>query len=186
MATLYSRIPHTAVILSDHKNLTYYRKAKNLTRRQARWSLYLSDFDVKLVHTPGHKMVQSDALSRRPDLFPDSDTDNEDITMLPDHMFLNLIDTKLHDRIATSIDLDGPAEEALKLLLEKGPTAMTIGLNNWTIEQTDGRNILLYKGRNYIPRDVNLRKDIVKNFHDHETAGHPGELGTYNAVQQHY
>ena len=58
--------------------------------------------------------------------------------MLPDHMFLNLIDTKLHDRIANSVDLDGPAEEALKLLLEKGPTTMTIGLNNWTIEQTDG------------------------------------------------
>jgi hypothetical protein len=23
-------------------------------------------------------------------------------------------------------------------------------------------------------------------FHDHETAGHPGELETYNAIQQHY
>ena len=26
----------------------------------------------------------------------------------------------------------------------------------------------------------------VKSFHDHETAGHPGKIGTYNAVQQHY
>ena len=26
----------------------------------------------------------------------------------------------------------------------------------------------------------------MKSFHDHETAGHPGEIGTYNAVQQHY
>ena len=26
----------------------------------------------------------------------------------------------------------------------------------------------------------------MKTFHDHETAGHPGEIGTYNAVQQHY
>ena len=26
----------------------------------------------------------------------------------------------------------------------------------------------------------------MQNFHDHEMAGHPGELGTYNAVQQHY
>ena len=54
---------HTTVILSDHKNLTYYHEAKNLTRQQAQWSLYLSEFDVKLVHTPGSKMVQSDALS---------------------------------------------------------------------------------------------------------------------------
>ena len=31
-----------------------------------------------------------------------------------------------------------------------------------------------------------MRKDILKDFHDHETAGHPGELETYNAVRQHY
>ena len=55
---------HTTIILSDHKNLTYYREARKLNRQQARWSLYLSEFDVKLVHTPGHKMIQSDALSR--------------------------------------------------------------------------------------------------------------------------
>jgi hypothetical protein len=55
--------PHTTIILSDHKNLTYYREARKLNRRQARWSLFLSEFDVKLVHTPGHKMVQLDALS---------------------------------------------------------------------------------------------------------------------------
>ena len=26
----------------------------------------------------------------------------------------------------------------------------------------------------------------MKSFHDHKTAGHLGEIGTYNAVQQHY
>ena len=42
--------PHTTTIFSDHKNLTFYRGAQKLNRRQARWSLYLSEFDVKLVH----------------------------------------------------------------------------------------------------------------------------------------
>ena len=27
---------------------------------------------------------------------------------------------------------------------------------------------------------------MVKMYHDHETAGHPGELETYNLIQQHY
>ena len=178
--------PHTTMVLSDHKNLTYYREAKKLNRRQARWSLYLSEFDIKLVHTPGTKMVQSDALSRRPDHCPDEDNDNEDITVLPNDMFVNLIDEALQQRIADSDDLDENATEALKLLLEKGPTAMTVGLNDWDLQQSNGRNILFYKGRNYIPRNIDLRRDIVKSFHDHETAGHPGEIGTYNAVRQHY
>ena len=92
--------PHTTTILSDHKNLTYYREARKLTRRQARWSLHLSEFDIKLVHTLGHKMVQSDALSRRPDFVPVDDDDNDDMTMLPDSLFINLIDTELQERIA--------------------------------------------------------------------------------------
>jgi hypothetical protein len=174
--------PHPTIILSDHKNLTYYREAKKLNRRQARWSLYLSEFDVKLVHTPGSKMIQSDALSRRPDLCPDEDNDNEDIIMLPDDMFLNLIDMDLQRKITMSEDLDGNAAEALKLLLENAPTSMTTGLGDWTVDKSEGRNILFYKGKNYIPRNIELRREIVQNFHDHETAGHPGEIGTYNAV----
>ena len=33
--------PHTTIILSDHKNLTYYHEAKKLNRWQAQCSLYL-------------------------------------------------------------------------------------------------------------------------------------------------
>ena len=54
---------HTTVIYSDHQNLTYFQSAQKLNQRQARWSLYLSEFDVKLIHQPGSKMIQSDALS---------------------------------------------------------------------------------------------------------------------------
>ena len=48
-------------------------------------------------------------------------------------------------------DLDGNAAEALKFLLESAPTSMTTGLEDWTLEEVNGRNILFYKGKNYIP-----------------------------------
>jgi hypothetical protein len=79
---------HTTTILSDHKNLTYHHEPRKLNRRQARWALYISEFDIKLVHTPGAKMIQSDALFRQPDYIPEIDTDNEDITLLPDNLFM--------------------------------------------------------------------------------------------------
>ena len=101
-------------------------------------------------------MIQSDALSRRPDLCPENDNDNEDIIMLPDDLFLNLIDLELQKKIAISDDLDGNAAEALKLFLETAPTSMTVGLDNWTVDRTDGRNILFYRGKNYIPRNTEL------------------------------
>ena len=71
------------------------------------------EFDVKLA--PGNKMVQSDTLFQQPDLCPDNDTDNENMIMLPDNMFLNLIDMDLQQKIAMMDDLDGSAAKALKL-----------------------------------------------------------------------
>ena len=55
---------HPVTIFSDHKNLMYFRQVQKLNRRQACWSLFLSQFDLKLIHIPGSQMVKSDALSR--------------------------------------------------------------------------------------------------------------------------
>ena len=181
--------PHTIVVLLDHKNLTYYHEAKKVTQRQARWSLYLSEFNVKLVHTPGSKMVQLDALSQQPDLCMDKDNDNEHIIMLPDSMFLNLINTILQEKIANSDDLDKQAINALKFLLNNtltAPTPLKKNLQDWTFTEENGNCFLFYKDKAYVPCNTDLRREILQNFHDHKTAGHPGELGTYNAVRQHY
>ena len=51
-------------VISDHKNLEYWTKARDLTRRQARWSLWLSRFNFQITHHPGKSMGKSDALTR--------------------------------------------------------------------------------------------------------------------------
>ena len=79
---------HTTTVYLNHKNLTYFRTMQKLDSRQARWSLYLSKFDIKLVHLPGMKMIQSDTLSCRPDHGEGPDN-NEMATLLPDHLFIN-------------------------------------------------------------------------------------------------
>jgi hypothetical protein len=76
--------------------------------------------------------------------------------MLPDEMFLNLIGLDLQQQIAMPEELDSNAADALKLLLDNGPTTMTSGLNDWTVEQALGQNILFHKGKNYIPKDTEL------------------------------
>ena len=57
-------LPSKFDILSDHKNLEYWRVAQNLTRRQARWALYLSRFDFVITHRSGVSNGKADALSR--------------------------------------------------------------------------------------------------------------------------
>ena len=48
--------PHKIEIWSDYQNLTFFRIAQKLTRRQARWALYMTCFDYILYHKPGKTM----------------------------------------------------------------------------------------------------------------------------------
>lgn len=56
------RLPKYTVI-SDYKNLEYWTKAHNLTRQQARWSLWLSQFNFQITHCPEKSIGKSDALT---------------------------------------------------------------------------------------------------------------------------
>ena len=92
---------HTTVILSDHDNLRHFKVPQTIGWWMARWTLYLSEFNIKLVHIPEKKNIQADTLSRRPDLCPEG-TDNENVIVLLEHLFANLIDTELQRRIANT------------------------------------------------------------------------------------
>ena len=54
-------------IWTDHKNLPYFMTNQKLNQRQARWALYLSQFNFTLKHIPGKSIGKADGLSRRPD-----------------------------------------------------------------------------------------------------------------------
>ena len=125
-------------------------------------------------------MIQSDSLSRRPDFIPSKDTDNEDMTLLPDNLFLNLLDLTLQDRVL----ILGQLDEFLRNFSVDDPPFGT--RDDWKLELVDGKNTLFYKDRNYVPDDLTLRWDIVRMLHDHETAGHPGEAETLVSVERLY
>ena len=183
---------HEMIIYSDHKNLTYFRTAQKLNHRQARWSLLLSEFDIKLIHLPGDKMILSDTLSQRPDFIPEKDTDNENMILLPDKLFgstavtIHLIDTDLQRKIVDSNDLNTEATMAIELLLGKGPTNLQKDLEDWMTQEFEGKNILFYQGKNYIPKDYELQWEITSRYHDRPSAGHPGEIEMLNAIKEHY
>ena len=84
-------------VLSDHMNLMYFKSAQKLNRRQARWALLLSEYDLKLRHVPGNQMTQADALSRRSDHYQKEDHDNENMILLSKDLFVNLLDMELQD-----------------------------------------------------------------------------------------
>ena len=102
-------------------------------------------------------MVQSDALSQRPDHSMDESTGKEEQTLLPENMFINLLDTNLQERILNSYDKTMDIKETLETIMKEGPTSLQHDLSNWKIEDIDGRKAIFYKGMNYIPNNQELR-----------------------------
>ena len=77
---------HKTLIHTDHNNLTYFKAARKLNRRQARWMQELAEFDFELKHVPGKKHNPADFLSR-PFGENQGKDDNEDLILLPPARF---------------------------------------------------------------------------------------------------
>ena len=107
-------------------------------------------------------------------------------TSVNDVITVNVMDMDLQKQIAMAHDMDINVDETMNVLLERKPNIWKDELKDWRLEKLDEGNILFFKGKNYVPKNDELREDILRMFHDHETAGHPGELETYNSVAENY
>src|SRR5882724_507257 len=56
-------------MVTDHQNLQYFSTTKILTRRQARWSEYLSGFNLIIRFRPRKLGTKPNALTRRWDIY---------------------------------------------------------------------------------------------------------------------
>jgi hypothetical protein len=102
------------------------------------------------------KMVQSNALSRRPDYGTEEQMEEEDKVVLPDNLFINLLDTELQERILNRKKPDLDVKNAIETLMKEGLTSLKNDLQDWKIEEIDGRKMIFFKEKNYIPKDLEL------------------------------
>ena len=126
-------------------------------------------------------MIQSDSLSRCPNHIL-NDTNNDDVIVLPDNIFIHLLDLDLHDEILQKTINDEFFSKALTSLKEHGPTPICSALDDWSIDN----GLLFYQGRCYIPDDKNLRLRIVQQHHNSTTAGHLDHLKTLELIKPSY
>jgi hypothetical protein len=95
-------------------------------------------------------MILSDALSRRADVEELKEKDWTE-TLLPSHLFVNLLDAEFSD-LLTKIDDSNYDESVLTRLhfLMEEPNAED---SDWAIQIVKKRPIISYKGKRYVPRD---------------------------------
>jgi hypothetical protein len=151
-------------VMTDHHSLTYLLKQRNLSRRQARWSEILADFDLHFQYIRGEDNTVADALSRK-----ESREGND--TILPTEVAcvaaLTELGTELSDILKQKI-IKGYTEDQFCILLKK-----VLPLREDCFEKED---LLFIDGRLLIPKDLDLRKNLVKDAH--ARLGHLGYLKT--------
>jgi hypothetical protein len=127
-------------------------------------------------------MVQSDTLSWRADLHPDEDNNNEDMTLLPDDLFMQVIDTKTHSLLVAALMKDDLVKSVVEVLKTGGIPPIKSVLTDWKLE--DG--LLFFVGRCYVPPNEVLHKRIVEHYHDTLSSGHPGQFQTLKLIRRDY
>ena len=162
-------------VWTDHKNLEYFMSSQKLNRRQAQWALFLSHFDFKLVHVPGTKMGKVNGLSRQPDWQEGVGKENEDRTLVKkewleartlEEVIIEGVD--ILDRIRKSKAVD---DGVVKIVEMKRANVKVLRNEEWREE--DG--LMLKEGKVYVPKNKELRTEIIQLHHDTPVGGHGGQ-----------
>jgi len=159
-------------VITDHKNLLYFKKPQNLNQRQIRWSLFLSKFEFRISFRPGSKGGKPDTLSRRPDY--KNDNKKTSSTLLKEENFCCANTENI-----TMLINEQKKDKFCKNTIDK-------------INSTSGKSaifkliegILHFQNRIIVPSS--LKPNILRTMHDNPTSGHQGVDKTLEKIKRHY
>jgi len=174
-------------IWTDHKNLEYFMKAQKLNRRQAHWALYLSRFDFTLKHVLGMKMGKADGLSRRADWKVGVKKDNKNQIFIKDNWICSMQEIIVEGPEVDILEKIKKArsknEEIVKVVEEmKKAGVKELRGNEWQIEG----DLVLKEGKVYMPKDEELRVEVIRLHHDVLAVGHGGRWKTVELITRNY
>jgi hypothetical protein len=90
-------------------------------------------------------------------------------------------ETILLDHIRKS-DKEIKVADAIGKIKDLRPVKLQKGLEEWNQEN----GLILHRGKIYVPKDKQLRNDIIQQYHDLLAAGHPGRHKTLELVTRNY
>ena len=159
-------------ILTDHTNLTHWKAMRKVNRWVARWFTEIQDYNLTIKHVPGKIHTTPDMLSRPPGA-DQGKQDNADIVLLPPSLF-----------IATAKAQDNMLRAKVKEAQSKQKREMEFWCNTQGVRKLPEGYVKGWKL--VVPSGLVLRQELIVQFHNSPTAGHPGRDNTLALVSQHY
>ena len=168
--------PHPISIVTDHKNLSYIKDPQKLSHQQACWSLFLHNFNIEWIITPGSQMGPTNALFRKDNV--DTSSNNHSSSIVPDPVIINTLDLALSKSIASSTPSDPLVVCVLSALQDGSPLFSCSSTFDWTYDNGH----LYFKGRMYVPPSAH--SSLLHSIHSSPTMGHMGIFHTKTILER--
>jgi hypothetical protein len=173
--------PTPFTIYSDHRNLLYQKKPEKMTQRLIRWSLFLSEFNFKIVYRSGSINGKPDALSRRPDYATSEQNSNEiPFSVLRPENFAAFPTSAVPftEEILSECKNDSFYHNVCDYLGNNKLPIPHPKIDKFSLSN----GYLLFDNKLYIP--PNCRSHAFKICHDSPSAGHFGIRKTINLLNR--
>ena len=164
-------------------------KVQKLSRRQARWALYLSRFSFTLKHVPGSKMGKADSLSRRLYWEVEVEKDNKDETLVK----LEQLEVRRNEMVEIIVEGVDLLEEVKKSKVKDNKVIKAVeemkqaGVKMLRDEEWRKVDGVIYKeGKVYMLKDNKLRAEIIRLHHNTPVGDYGGQWKTVELVTHNF
>jgi hypothetical protein len=178
---------NTCHLYTDHKSLKYMFTQPELNMRQRRWLELIKYYDLEIHYHPGKANVVVDALSRKTSchcfIVKTSDT-----TLCQEMEKLNLgmikhetlTQLKLESVLLQRIIDAQRTDKGMKHIHEK------IEVSKANCFRKDGQGIVWFNDRIVVPKDAEVRQQILDEAHLSRYSIYPRSTKMYQDLKQHY
>jgi hypothetical protein len=174
-------------IYTDHKSLKYIFTQLELNMRQRRWLELIKYYELEIHYHPGKANVVADALSRKasshcltvrtPDTTLCQEMEKLNLEMIQHGTLTQLrIESVLLQRIIDAQRND----KGMKHIHEK------IEVGKAKCFRKDNQGIVWFKDRIVVPKDADVRQQILDEAHLSRYSIHPRSTKMYQDLKQHY
>jgi hypothetical protein len=178
---------NTSHLYTDHKSLKYIFTQSELNTRQRRWLELIKDYDLEIHYHPGKANVVADALSckaschcltvRTPDTTLCQEMENLNLGMIQHGTLTQL---KLESILLQRVIDAQRTEKGMKCIHEK------MEANKANCFRKDDQGIIWFKDRIIVPKDAEIRQQILDEAHLSRYSIHPRSTKMYQDLKQHY
>ncbi|MBW0494992.1 hypothetical protein O181_034707 [Austropuccinia psidii MF-1] len=176
-------------VLTNHSSLQYFISSKVLTRRQAHWAEFLSEFHFSITYRPGCLATLPDALSCLDGICPERGEDFIRKNPIKSQQLLKQDEVQPSRYFAVKVESFSNFIESIKKKLWQDSQYRSIleelgkgkSIQDYSLDSSS--QLLLFKDWVVVPNDPTIQLSILQKLHDSPLAGHPSQEKTLKLVK---